>query len=354
MLNDGTKMVFITAGMGGGTGTGAAPVIAKIAKDMGILTVGIVTIPFLFEGKPKINQALNGVEEMSKNVDALLVINNERLSDIYHEELNVTLSYAFAKADDTLAVAAKSIAEIITLPGVINLDFADVNTTMKNGGVALMSSGYGEGEDRLERAIENALNSPLLNNNDIFDAKKLLFNISSSKVSEIRIKEMEHIKGFTARFGDSYELIWGTAIDDTLGEKIKFTVLATGFGLDDIPEIKTKHSHEMRRMTEEDIREEDELREIARKKEERIEQYYGKGTAKKQVYSVSRANIVLLTMEESDDDRIISLLEDHPTYNRDPKLIVKARGGSPDNESSTQGYKPNKISFKNSHKSIIS
>ncbi|MDR3261778.1 MAG: cell division protein FtsZ [Tannerella sp.] len=356
MLNDGTKMVFITAGMGGGTGTGAAPVIAKIAKDMGILTIGIVTIPFLFEGRPKINQALNGVEEMNKNVDALLVINNERLSEIYHEDLNVTLSYAFAKADDTLAVAAKSIAEIITLPGVINLDFADVNTTMKNGGVALMSSGYGEGEDRLERAIDDALNSPLLNNNDIFDAKKLLFNISSSKISEIRIKEMAYIKDFTARFGDSYELIWGTAIDDTLGEKIKFTVLATGFGLDNIPEIKQKHTHEMGRMTDEDIRRADDIRRKAQEDDARIKLYYGEGTVKKPVHSVSRANIVILTVEESDDDRIISFLEDHPTYNRDPKLISHARGacpgGSPDKESATQGNKT-KISFKN-NKSIIS
>jgi len=350
MLNDGTKMVFITAGMGGGTGTGAAPVIAKIAKEMGILTVGIVTIPFLFEGKPKINQALDGVEEMSKNVDALLVVNNERLSEIYGNEALTTIFEAFAKADDTLAVAAKSIAEIITLPGKMNLDFADVNTTMQNGGVALMSAGYGEGEDRLERAIENALNSPLLNNNDISDAKKLLFNITCSTSLPIKMTEINHIKDFAARFGDGYELIWGVAIDDTLDGKIKFTVLATGFGLDDIPEMKKKHSREMGHMNEEDFRLEEERREQTRKEQERIEQYYGKGTAKKQVYSVSRANIVILTMEESDDDKIISLLEDHPTYNRDPKLIARARsaysGGDSDKESSTQGYKPNKISFK--------
>ena len=152
-------MVFITAGMGGGTGTGAAPVIARIAKDMGILTVGIVTIPFLFEGERKIIQALNGVEEIAKNVDALLVINNERLREIYSD---LSVMNAFGKADDTLTIAAKSIAEIITLPGIINLDFADVNTTMKDGGVALMSNGYGEGEGRVRQAVEDALNSPLL------------------------------------------------------------------------------------------------------------------------------------------------------------------------------------------------
>ena len=165
MLNDGTKMVFITAGMGGGTGTGAAPVIAQCAKDMGILTVGIVTIPFRFEGLRKIDQALDGVEEIAKHVDALLVINNERLREIYPE---LTVLNAFSKADDTLCIAAKSIAEIITVYGLINLDFEDVKTVMKNGGVAIMSMGYGEGEGRVKQAIDSALHSPLLNNKDIF------------------------------------------------------------------------------------------------------------------------------------------------------------------------------------------
>ena len=165
MLDDGTKMVFITAGMGGGTGTGAAPVIAREAKDMGILTVGIVTIPFRFEGNKKIDQALDGVDEISKHVDALLVINNERLREIY-PDLNV-LS-AFERADSTLSVAARSIAEIITMHGIINLDFRDVCTVLKDGGVAIMSTGFGEGENRVTKAIENALNSPLLNNPDIY------------------------------------------------------------------------------------------------------------------------------------------------------------------------------------------
>ncbi len=170
MLNDGTRMVFITAGMGGGTGTGAAPIIAQCAKDAGILTVGIVTIPFKFEGNKKINQALDGVEEIAKHVDALLVINNERLREIYPE---LTVINAFAKADDTLSVAAKSIAEIITMHGTINLDFQDVTTVLKDGGVAIMSTGYGEGENRVTKAIQEALNSPLLNNNDIFNSRKV-------------------------------------------------------------------------------------------------------------------------------------------------------------------------------------
>ena len=175
MLNDGTRMVFITAGMGGGTGTGAAPIIARCAKEAGILTVGIVTIPFRFEGIKKINQALDGVEEISKHVDALLVINNERLREIYPD---LTVLNAFAKADDTLSIAARSIAEIITMHGIMNLDFQDVTTVLKDGGVAIMSTGYGEGENRVTKAIEQALNSPLLNNRDIFDSKKVLININ--------------------------------------------------------------------------------------------------------------------------------------------------------------------------------
>ena len=185
MLNDGCKMVFITAGMGGGTGTGAAPIIAKTAKDMDILTVGIVTIPFLFEGNRKIDQALDGVEKMSQHVDALLVINNERLRDIYSD---FSVMNAFGKADDTLSIAAKSIAEIITIRGTINLDFNDVKTVLKDGGVAIMSTGYGKGESRVSQAINDALHSPLLNNNDIFNSKKILFNISFSTKSELMME----------------------------------------------------------------------------------------------------------------------------------------------------------------------
>ena len=179
MLDDGTKMTFITAGMGGGTGTGAAPVIAQVSKDMGILTVGIVTIPFRFEGPKKIDQALDGVEEMAKHVDALLVINNERLREIYTD---LTVLDAFGKADDTLSVAAKSIAEIITIHGLINLDFNDVKTVLKDGGVAIMSTGYGEGEGRVKKAIEDALHSPLLNDNNVFNSKKILLPASGLKM----------------------------------------------------------------------------------------------------------------------------------------------------------------------------
>ena len=202
MLNDGTKMVFITAGMGGGTGTGAAPIIAQTAKEMDILTIGIVTIPFRWEGDKKIDQALDGVEEISKHVDALLVINNEKLSEIYSE---LSVDDAFDKADDTLSVAAKSIAEIITLHGKVNLDFNDVKTVLKDGGVAIMSTGYGEGDNRVSMAIQNAQHSPLLNNNDIFNSKKVLLNISYSSQYKLMMSEMDEVKEFMNRFSRDFE-----------------------------------------------------------------------------------------------------------------------------------------------------
>ncbi len=321
MLSDGTKMVFITAGMGGGTGTGAAPVIAHIAKDMGILTVGIVTIPFLFEGERKIIQALNGVEEIAKNVDALLVINNERLREIYSD---LTVMNAFGKADDTLTTAAKSIAEIITLPGIINLDFADVNTTMKDGGVALMSNGYGEGEGRVRQAVEDALNSPLLSNNDVKNAKKILFNVYFSEEAELRMEEMNDVHNFMSEFNRDIEVIWGTAIDNSLGNKVKMTILATGFTMDDIPQIADKRRAEAAQMTEEELRQEEERLLKAQKERELIGKYYGI-SAEKSGRFVTRAQSVVLSQEELDEDEIIALLEDNPTYNRDPKIIARAR-----------------------------
>lgn len=321
MLNDGTKMVFITAGMGGGTGTGAAPVIARIAKDMGILTVGIVTIPFLFEGERKIIQALNGVEEIAKNVDALLVINNERLREIYSD---LSVMNAFGKADDTLTIAAKSIAEIITLPGIINLDFADVNTTMKDGGVALMSNGFGEGEGRVRQAVEDALNSPLLSNNDVKNAKKILFNVYFSEEAELRMEEMNDVHNFMSEFNRDIEVIWGTAVDNTLGNKVKMTILATGFTMDDIPLIADKRRNEAAQMTEEELRLEEERIEKERKERDLIGKYYG-ASAQKAGRFTSRAKAVVLTQEELDDDALIALIEDNPTYNRDPKIVARAR-----------------------------
>ena len=329
MLSDGTKMVFITAGMGGGTGTGAAPVIARISKDMGILTVGIVTIPFRFEGKRKIDQALDGVEEIAKNVDALLVINNEKLRKIYSD---LTVMNGFAKADDTLTVAAKSIAEIITLPGIINLDFADVNTTMKDGGVALMSNGYGQGEGRVLEAIEDALNSPLLSNNDVRNAKKILFNIYFSEDSELRMEEMNYVDKFMSEFNRDIEVIWGTAIDNTLGDKVKITILATGSTIDNIPQIADKHHAEAVQMTEEELRMEEERLAKEQKERERRKQYYGDESERGYDYT---SQPVVLSQDELDNDTLIDLLEKNPTYNRDPKLIARARSKSTGSEVTT-------------------
>jgi cell division protein FtsZ len=342
MLSDNTKMVFITAGMGGGTGTGAAPVIAGIAKSMGILTVGIVTIPFEFEGRRKIIQALNGVEEINKNVDALLVINNERLREIYSD---LTVTNAFGKADDTLTIAAKSIAEIITLPGIINLDFADVNTTMKDGGVALMSNGFGSGDNRVRQAIEDALNSPLLNNNDIFDAKKILFNVSFSEEAELLMEEMNDVHDFMSRFGKDIEVIWGTAIDNSLGDQVKMTILATGFGMSDIPEIADKRMRESQMMSSQEKARIQNLIDIQEKENELIEKFYGK--TNKQRGRSARVKPVILTLEEMDDDALIAMLEKYPTYNRDPKLISRFRA-----KSTGEADMQEEISFENPPSSL--
>ena len=223
MFNDGTKMSFITAGMGGGTGTGAAPVIARISKEIGILTVGIVTIPFQFEGPHKIDQALDGVEEMAKHVDALLVINNERLRQIYTD---VSVLNAFAKADDTLNIAVRSITEIITIHGLINLDFNDVRTVLKDGGVAIMSTGYGEGEGRVKKAIEDALHSPLLNDNDVFNSKKILLNISFAEDKEnegLMMEEMNDVNDFMAKFGSEKAFLLPTSVARTFSYSSKKT-----------------------------------------------------------------------------------------------------------------------------------
>lgn len=228
LFDDETKMVFVTAGMGGGTGTGAAPIVAREAKERGILTVGIVTIPFLFEGEKKILKALDGVDEMAKQVDALLVINNERLTEIYGD---LDFMNAFGKADDTLSTAASSISELITTDGYMNLDFEDVDTTLRNGGAAIISSGYGEGEGRVTKAIKDALNSPLLKNRDILTSKSLLFNIYYSRQAQQQFKmsEAQEITDFVSGINSQVDVIWGVAFDDNLGEKVRITILAAGF-----------------------------------------------------------------------------------------------------------------------------
>jgi cell division protein FtsZ len=229
LFSDGTKMVFVTAGMGGGTGTGAAPVVAGIAKRMGLLTVGVVTIPFFFEKKRKIIKALKGVEEMRKNVDALLIVNNERLCDVYSDS-DLSVKEAFLRADNILMDAVRGIAELIVLPsdGGIKSDFRDVETTMKNGGGAIMAMGRASGEHRVEKAILNALDSPLLYGNDIGKAKRILFNIYASDEHPIFVRELQEIDEFFDQLDPNIDVIWGTATDDSLGEDAKVTILATG------------------------------------------------------------------------------------------------------------------------------
>ena len=279
MLNDGTKMSFITAGMGGGTGTGAAPIIARVSKELGILTVGIVTIPFRFEGPNKIDQALDGVEEMAKYVDALLVINNERLRDIYN---GLSVINAFAKADDTLNVAVRSITEIITEHGIINLDFNDVRTVLKDGGVAIMSTGYGEGEGRVKKAIQDALHSPLLSNNDVFN--------------------------------NDYKIKWGLAVNPELGKKVKVTILATGFGIEHVDGMNMHQGKDSQpdsvRMAEE---EEKHMQKI-----KRMEGYYGKTTT---TPYKRRPNIYIFKQEDLDNEDIIYAVESSTTAFRSRKSL---------------------------------
>lgn len=227
LFQDDTQMVFITAGMGGGTGTGAGPVIARVAKERGILTVGIVTIPFRFEGKLRIKKALQGVEEMRKNVDALLVINNERLIDLYGDEMMDTVE-ALAKADDILTISTKSIAEIITVKGIINRDFRDVQTVMKNGGTSLIAVGEASGEHRIEKAFMQALDSPLLSNMHVERAEKLLYIIYSCDEKPVGIRELGEINQLMEDFTQDVEVLWGLYRDNSLGENVKVAIIASG------------------------------------------------------------------------------------------------------------------------------
>ena len=315
MLNDGTKMAFITAGMGGGTGTGAAPVIARISKELGILTVGIVTIPFRFEGAKKIDQALDGVEEMAKHVDALLVINNERLREIYPE---LSLLNGFRKADDTLSVAAKSIAEIITVHGIMNLDFNDVKTVLKDGGVAIMSTGYGEGEGRVKQAIEDALNSPLLNDNDVYKSKKILLSINFNSDDKdnpgLTMEEMGDVTEFMNHFSADFELKWGLAIDPELDKKVKVTILATGFGLEDVDGMG---SH-IKKQTQEDAARLAEEEEKAAERRDRRDRFYKDNNNSQYKH---RPHIYRFTADELDNEDVILAVENTPTYKRTKQMI---------------------------------
>ena len=293
LFNDGTKMVFITAGMGGGTGTGAAPIVAEIAKSLNILTIGIITIPFRFEMGNKIHQALKGVTEIAKHVDALLVINNQRLLDIYPE---LDLDEGLRKVDEVLTTATKSIAEIITARGTINLDFRDVSKVLKNGGVAIMSYGIEKGEQRLALAFEKALHSPLLNNNDIYKSKKILFNIYYNPNTKLKIGEIEEVNTFMSQFTEEdIEVIWGISKDYALEEHaVKVTVLATGFGMQNIPEIKPL------------LNEQEREREL---QEQEIQ-------SMKDAFYKEDFKIYIFDDEELDNELLIAAVESMPTHRR--------------------------------------
>jgi cell division protein FtsZ len=313
-FQDSTEMVFITAGMGGGTGTGAAPVVARAAKEAGVLTVGVVTIPFKFELRPKIVQALKGVDAISKHVDALLVINNERIFDIYQ---NCNVYDAFLRVDETLTIAVKSISEIITTEGIINLDFRDVSKVLRDGGVAIMSYGLGKGERRLVEAIENALHSPLLNDNDIYNSKKILFNIYGSTKHPLMVEEMEEISRFTEKFvSKDIEVIWGLATDDSLDEEVKITILATGFGVSNIPGMSDT-TIKVEKDAEEPVQDENPEAEATRIEEEKksaemISHYYGDDNL------AAKRTIHAFVMEGDDlfNDDLIDALDASPTYQR--------------------------------------
>ena len=311
LFNDGTKMAFITAGMGGGTGTGAAPVVAEIAKSLGILTVGIVTIPFKFEMTGKIKQALRGVIEISKHVDALLVINNQRLIDMY-PKLEVT--EGFHLVDNVLTTATKSIAEIITARGTINLDFRDVRKILKNGGVAIMSYGIEKGEKRVSRAFQSALHSPLLNDNDIYKSKKILFNIYENPNTPIRIEEMAEVEAFMAKFQeDDIELIWGYSKDHNLEEgTVKVTVLATGFGMKDIPGMEPI------------IKEEQKILEtVTREEQERLEKENRELEKMVDVFYKSEYKVYIFKGDEMYSEEFIEALDNSPTYKRNAMELEK-------------------------------
>lgn len=311
LFEDNTQMVFVTATLGGGTGTGAGPVVARIAKDKGLLTVGIVTIPFYFEGDSKILKAFEGADEMYDNVDAILVINNDRLIEIYGE---LDFFNALYKSDETLATAARSISEIITSQGHMNLDFKDVETTLRNGGAAIISTGYGEGPDRVRQALDDALNSPLLKNRNILSAKKLLFNIyfSENATNKFKMGEMNEFTKFVKNIDSKVDVIWGASVDNELGDKVKIALLASGFDLPDrdeqqmdipAPEVAPKSGS--RAANTADI--------------DKLKAEYGN---KVDYYNT---NYIILTPAQMDDDNVIDILESSPAYNREKKVVESLR-----------------------------
>lgn len=333
IFDENTKMVFITAGMGGGTGTGAAPVVARAAREHGVLTVGIVTIPFFFEGVKKITKALRGAEEIRKYVDALLLINNERLIEIFPE---LDFDSAFAKADDTLATAARSISELITTTDTrINIDFNDVDTTLRNGGSAIISCGVGSGPNRVSDAIESALRSPLLKNSNIMGSKRLLFNLYINRKAEtpFSIGEMTAFTDFVTSIED-VEVIHGVAYDDTLDSDIKLTILASGFeGEVLIPEKRPAVAKAGNDNSGQTTIKAPEAIDV-------IKQQYGDEKAATLTAAKARNLYVVLTPDQLDDDNVIEALETYPAFSRSKEEKAAITSASAAGRPTTPEAKP--------------
>lgn len=296
IFDDSVKMVFITAGMGGGTGTGASPVIAREAKAHGVLTVGIVTIPFLFERERQIDKALDGLERLAKEVDAMLVINNQRLCDIY---TNLTILDAFKKADLTLTTAVRCIVEIIEMHGRVGLDFCDVSNVLRNGGVAIMSTGFGKGEKRVTKAIEEALYSPLINNNNVYRAHKIILAITINPDPQyaLRMEEVGEVNDFMAKFSSNIETKWGLVTDENMGEQVKITILASGFNLNG--------------------KNEDE--EYAQRHKAIRNRYYGETSGQKRNRHEHR--VFLFDMDDLGNDRLAEAVSASPTETRTTSVL---------------------------------
>lgn len=328
LFDNNTEMVFITAGMGGGTGTGAAPVVARIAKGEGKLTIGIVTVPFLFEGKKKIMKALDGAREMQKHVDALLVINNENLIEIYPD---LDFFNAFEKADDTLANAARSISEIISEECYINVDFEDVKATLKESGTAIISTAYGEGENRISSAIRNALHSPLLKKHDINTSKRLLLKFSCNRASDkpITTQEMTEIYNFTSQLPDTIDVKWGIADNPSLGDKLKVTVLASGFDVTLVDGGKLKNQQGTDDGKIVIFGGETENPEVKLKQDKEIDQtmaeLYGAGKLNEQLRNALKAKYAVLQPTQYDNHEVVALMERVPTFNRSQQFLEEIR-----------------------------
>lgn len=323
LFDDQTEMVFVTAGMGGGTGTGAGPVVARLAKDAGMLTIGIVTIPFLFEGKKKIIKAYEGAQEMKKHVDALLVINNENLVDIYKD---VNLFNAFERSDDTLADAARSISDIISENCYINVDFQDVKTILKDSGTAIISTAVGEGEHRISDAIHKALHSPLLKAHDIKTSKRLLFKFVCSKDAEnpIRTDEINEIRQFTDNLPSTIDVKWGIGDNPEMGDAVKVTVLASGFNVT-LVEGSNDSKGDGKGIVFEASEEEPAEAPLKDNSQEIMVEMYGADKLAQQIREAAKVKYAVLTPEQFDDHEVIAMLERTPTFNRDPRFNEELR-----------------------------